>query len=281
MEGYKNIEFSREGSFQLSGFVKEKDYELLKDFFDDYDGYVEDVKFFANADEDAIKKQFGILSGDEELTDEQREEIKKAIEEIDKEMDKDDAKTEFIETIFTTMLSKADIFLDIFNDYANKVLEQSIDECKEKKHECKKGQKDKNKSDSSEEYESYKGFLQDCLKEINESDVLDDAEGFIVEFTLDDEDPSEECSCNEHCECGCEDEDPFDGFFDDPNENRINREKVEEYLKDAIEKGVDKGKKAGKDLSKITGKLIKASQPAINSFIDTLTQKLEEISKED
>lgn len=257
MEGYKNIEFSREGSFQLSGFVKEEDYELLKDFFDDYDGYVEDVKFFANADEDAIRKQFGILSGDEELTDEQREEIKKAISEIDREMDKDDAKTEFIETIFTTMLSKADIFLDIFNDYANKVLEQSIDECKEKKNECKKGQKDKNKSDSSDEYESY------------------------IEFTLDDEEFEDECSCDNHCECGCEDEDPFDGFFDDPNENRINREKVEEYLRDAIEKSIDKGKKAEKDLSKTTGKLIKASQPAINSFIDTLTQKLEEISKED
>lgn len=321
MKGYKEIKFERENSFVLNGFVKEEDYELLKDFLDDYDGYVEDVKFFEDADEEELKKRLGLTDEDFETTGKEFSSVEEMMADIDHEMEKDDAKTAFIESVFSTLVLDYDLYLEIFNDYAHKVLSEHEHEQEKAKEKdtSKKQSKCKNKS-KDEETITFKEYLEKVLE-----GEIEDGQEIIIGFEFEDDD----CDCDDVCDyeydydyddeyeydydsqcydafvskhgipCGqhahdeescCHGDDSesqqdsvSDEFIDDEKSSKkiqIDRDELEESIKSALKTGAEKGKKASKDLSKATNRLIRASQPAINSFIDAVSDKLEEYSED-
>lgn len=303
MKGYKEIKFEREGSFTLTGFVKEEDYELLKDFLDDYDGYVEDVKFFENANQEDIKKRLGLTNEDFETTGKSFSSVKEMMADIDREMEKDDAKTEFIESVFSTLVQNYELYLEIFNDYANKVINEHKKENSKTEKSSKKQSKCQDKFEN-EETITFKEYLERAL-----AGEIEDGKEIVIELEFEDdsdsdsdsdcdcgcEDDSFECGCDSYCECDddenctCDEdyeESQHDSVFnefingeDSGKRIQIDRDELEESIKNALKTGAEKGKKASKDLSKATNRLIRASQPAINSFIDTISDKLEDYSE--
>lgn len=317
MKGYKEIKFEREGSFSLNGFVKEDDYELLKDFLDDYDNYVDDVKFFENADEEELKERLGLTDEDFDDTGKEFSSVEEMMADIDREMEKDDAKTAFIESVFSTLVLDYDLYLEIFNDYARKVL-------RENEKNANKGKTSKKETeciDKNEETITFKEYLEKVLE-----GEIEDGQEIIIEFEYEDD-----CDCDDVCDYDYEYEYDYDDeyeydydsqcydafvskhgipygqhaqdeescchgddsesqqdsvsgeFIDDEKSSKkiqIDRDELEESIKSALKTGAEKGKKASKDLSKATNRLIRASQPAINSFIDTISDKLEDYSEE-
>ena len=269
MKGYKEIKFEREGSFSLAGFVKEEDYELLKDFLDDYDGYVEDVKFFENADEEDIKERLGLTDEDFETTGKSFSSVEEMMADIDREMEKDDAKTAFIESVFSTLVQNYELYLEIFNDYASKILSEHEKEKTETEENSKKQSKCQNKS-KNEETITFKEYLERAL-----AGDIEDGKEIVIELEFNDD---ANCSCGDNCKCDSDED--LEESEQNYTFNDFDRDELEETIKNALKTGAEKGKKASKELSKATNRLIRASQPAINAFIDTISEKLEDYSED-